>query len=264
MRYYVNERSAGITQGGEAYLDEKWKDKGVLLCESKMFFILDGELVIRTYKGELICREGDLVLIPAGVRHDYYLSDGGAAHKYWFHFNLKNESVSIFERYELPFSLSVPESEREETIRLFEKALSEGADESEALMQISALYALVAYYVKASGARESAAVRDEIDRVLAYIDEHLSEEITLSELARVACLSPNYFVRKFKSRLGVAPLKYVSIARMEYARKLLANSTLSIADVMTRVGFCDSSHFSKAFKAFTGYSPRAFRNVTLK
>lgn len=264
MKHYINERSAGISQGGEAFLDAKWKDKGVLLGESKLFFILEGEIIIKTERSELNCREGDMVLIPAGVKHDYYLPPSASAHKYWFHFSLKSEGASIFDRYDVPFRFCVPEADRAFVAMLFERVLSESESETDALLQISALYELVSYYVKKSGAMEKNTAPDEIDRTLIYINDNLSGEITLPALAARACLSPNYFVRKFKSRFGVSPLKYVSIARMECAKRLLSNDVLSVAEVMTRVGFCDSAHFSKVFKSATGYSPRAFRNVTLK
>ena len=83
----------------------------------------------------------------------------------------------------------------------------------------------------------------------------------MSELASVACLSPNYLVRKFRAKLGIPPLKYVHMMKMEKAKKLLLGENARIYEVMVQTGFDDSSYFSRAFKSYTGCSPRIYRRV---
>ena len=259
---HIKNRTVRITQGGFAVLGEKWRDTGVLLEDSKLFYITDGEIIIKIDKREILCKSGDMVLIPAGVRHDYYLSEHGAAKKLWFHFSTEDEGGSIFRRYEMPYRIEVPSRDRDRILSLFATAVrSNGVSESYELRCFAAVCELVFYYIENSNAGIKQDKESDIGYVVRYINENLSAEHSLVSLARLACLSPNYFVRKFRRQFGMAPLKYVTMARIERAKALISGTDMQISDVMVAVGFTDAAHFSKVFKAHTGYSPRSFRKV---
>lgn len=261
---HIKNKTARVTQGGYAILDSQWRDSGVLLEDSKLFYITDGEIIIRVKDFETVCRKGDMVLIPAGTSHDYYLSHLARASKFWFHFSIENESDSIFRYYDCPIKIAVSGSDDEKIRRLF-STVTDRAQKSEAdeLLKLGAIFELVHFYIERSGAARREEGGDEIDRVLRFINANLALDLSLPQLAAVACLSKNYFIRKFRSRVGIAPQKYVSMARIERAKLLLANSNSQVSEVMADVGFTDSAHFSKAFKASTGYSPRAYKKVAV-
>ena len=235
-----------------------WHSYNVRLDESKMFYITDGEIIIRVKGEEFICREGDMVLIPSGTTHDFYLSEKLSAKKYWFHFSLNCESTSVFERFRLPIRLSVSDGEIE---KLFEKATATVKNECDALLQISAITQLVSYYINAAGKRVRGIEGDEIDRVLRYIGDNISRDFSLTSLSEMVHLSPNYFVRKFRERMGISPMKYISLARLERAKSLLSGTDMRIGEIMERIGIYDAAYFSRSFKALTGYSPRTFRDM---
>ncbi len=92
-----------------------------------------------------------------------------------------------------------------------------------------------------------------------YIVDHIYEEITLPQLAALARLHPNYLSRLFKQETGSTPSLFIQQERMEEAKRLLRYTTLSLADIGTRLGFHDQSHFTKTFKKYTGITPRQFR-----
>ena len=94
--------------------------------------------------------------------------------------------------------------------------------------------------------------------VLAYIDDHLADELSLSELAACAHLSPYHFTRLFKLSTGCTPHRYVIRQRVEKAKSLLASGKLTIGEVAQAVGFFDHSNLSLHFKRLTGVSPRDF------
>jgi AraC family transcriptional regulator len=65
-------------------------------------------------------------------------------------------------------------------------------------------------------------------KVAEYIDEHLSEDVSLATLADVARLSPYHFVRAFKQSFGLPPHRYLSSMRIQQAKSLLANPAMSV------------------------------------
>lgn len=97
------------------------------------------------------------------------------------------------------------------------------------------------------------------ERVLAYMQAHLAEDIGLQDLAAVACLSPFHFARMFRQRLGVPPHRHLAQLRMEAARRLLRMDQRSLAGIAAACGFSSPSAFARAFRQATGVTPGAFR-----
>ena len=96
-------------------------------------------------------------------------------------------------------------------------------------------------------------------RVAQYIEEHLSEDISLATLADVARLSPYHFVRAFKQSFGLPPHRYMSRLRVEQAKALLANPAMSVTQVGFNLGFSETSSFTTTFRKHTGLTPTAYR-----
>jgi AraC family transcriptional regulator len=93
---------------------------------------------------------------------------------------------------------------------------------------------------------------------LEYIEEHLSEPISLAALAGLARLSPHHFCRAFKQSLGRPPLSYQRLRRIERAKQLLAQP-MTVTQIGLRVGFGETSSFTAAFGRETGLTPTEFR-----
>lgn len=93
-------------------------------------------------------------------------------------------------------------------------------------------------------------------QVTDYINEHLHQDLKLSEIAALAQMSPYHFLRLFKQSMGVTPHQYILQRRIEKAKYLLQHSELSIADIAVRVGFCDQSHLTRCFKRIVGVTPK--------
>lgn len=95
-----------------------------------------------------------------------------------------------------------------------------------------------------------------LQRVTEYVHEYLNQDIKLIELAAIAQISPYHFLRLFKQKTGVTPHQYILQQRIKQAKHLLQHSELSIADIATRVGFCDQSHLTRCFKRIVGMTPK--------
>ena len=92
-----------------------------------------------------------------------------------------------------------------------------------------------------------------------YLQEHLSEDISLSVLAEEFHLSAQYISQLFKSEIGVNFLAYLTNIRMERAKKLLLSTALSIGEISEQLGFGDYRVFTKVFKKSEGVTPSQYR-----
>jgi AraC family transcriptional regulator len=97
--------------------------------------------------------------------------------------------------------------------------------------------------------------------VNAYIEEHLSEPISLATLAQLAHLSPYHFCRAFKQSFGMPPHRYHASRRIERAKCMLAKRSLSVTEIGLELGFCETSSFCSAFRKATGQSPTGYRRT---
>jgi AraC family transcriptional regulator len=95
--------------------------------------------------------------------------------------------------------------------------------------------------------------------VVGYIEEHLGEQICLGTLAQLARLSQHHFCRAFKQSFGVPPHHYHVQRRIEQAKLLLADRSISITDIGFTLGYSQTSSFSVAFRKNTGWTPSEYR-----
>lgn len=100
-----------------------------------------------------------------------------------------------------------------------------------------------------------------IQKAISYINENISENISLDAIAEYVYLSPSYFSRLFKKEMGVSFTDYLNKARVEESKKYLADIKLSMSDISNIIGFSDQSYYTKVFKKFEGLSPGQFRKM---
>jgi AraC family transcriptional regulator len=98
-------------------------------------------------------------------------------------------------------------------------------------------------------------------RAIEFMHDNCGRELTLAEIAAAAYLSEFHFARLFKKITGSTPHSYLASLRIERARRLLAETDLSIVEVGAAVGYASQSHFTRVFREATGLTPRAFRNA---
>jgi len=101
----------------------------------------------------------------------------------------------------------------------------------------------------------------ELGKVLAFIESHLNDNVTIDDLARIVHFHPNYFIKFFRDHLGCSPMQYINRLRLEKAKHLLKTTDLTVKEIADAIGFNDAGYFSKVFKRYAGFSPQEFRNV---
>ena len=100
-----------------------------------------------------------------------------------------------------------------------------------------------------------------IHEIEEYIEEHLTDKITLQEIANEMRLSPSYTSELFKKHKGINLFEYITVRRIEMAKDLLSG-TMNVAEISDYLGFQNQSYFSKVFKKHTGISPSSYRQQT--
>jgi len=98
----------------------------------------------------------------------------------------------------------------------------------------------------------------QFQRIKEYCVAHLSQKISLEELATICGLGQFHFLRQFKQSIGMTPHAWLVRLRLEYACALLCKNPQSIADVALMVGFYDQSHFNRAFRQAFGVAPSSY------
>ncbi len=96
-------------------------------------------------------------------------------------------------------------------------------------------------------------------QLLKYMEENLSEHLSLTELAKRCCYSPAYFSRIFKRCFGKTVTAYLQEKRMGKAKYLLRHSNINIADIAAQVGYTDRKQFYSIFYKLNGMTPGDYR-----
>lgn len=99
-----------------------------------------------------------------------------------------------------------------------------------------------------------------VTNVKKYIGEHVSERLSLNEVAAVFGISPNYLSQLFGKYNDVGFSEYINICKINEAKRLLDEGTLKVYEVAEKLGFESSFYFSKVFKKVEGMSPTEYLN----
>ena len=98
-----------------------------------------------------------------------------------------------------------------------------------------------------------------IQRAIAYIHDHLAEDLTIGAIADELEMSQYYFSRLFKQSIGMSPYRYVIEQRIEAAKHLLKKTSLPISVISERVGFANQNQLTIQFRNLTGKTPINYR-----
>lgn len=141
---------------------------------------------------------------------------------------------------------------------LKEKGLSKNTNlqKSASHQLISFLYTLVEQ--RDFNFNESSSIQ--LEKALKIMQNNVTEKLTLDSLTSKLNLTDSYFIRLFKRKMGITPMKYYTRLKIEAATYMLTNSSMNVNAVADKLNFYSEFHFSRTFKQYTGYSPTAYRN----
>ena len=98
-----------------------------------------------------------------------------------------------------------------------------------------------------------------IAQTIEYMQQNLGQPLTLSDLARIACMSPPHYSSLFKQRESCPPIQFLIRLRIQKACKMLLSTNMKIQQVANELGFKDPFYFSRVFHSLVGKSPSVYR-----
>lgn len=107
--------------------------------------------------------------------------------------------------------------------------------------------------------RQANAEPPAITRAKAFIADHLTEDLSLGDVAKAVNMSRFYFCKSFRKYTGLNFTDYVARMRVERAKELLLNPNLRVSEIAYEVGFQSLTHFNRVFRRIVGKAPTAYR-----
>lgn len=101
----------------------------------------------------------------------------------------------------------------------------------------------------------------QMESALRYIEDNLTRDLSMDEVASNIAISYNYFSRRFREHTDYSFPEYVNLRRIERSKSYLHDPSLKISEIAYKLGYSSASAFSRVFKKYEGCSPAEFRRL---
>lgn len=213
-------------------------------------FSLSGRLTYIHNDKKFVSDPGHAILLPKGQTYELHCNVTGEFPVINFYCT---DDYSPTEFYTVPISSIEPYLNDYEMLQHL--AMLRKSDHR--IKSLSVLYDMVSRL--ASEARP-ATCNPALTPAIEYIENNIDKpELSMTLLAKASRISEVYLRRLFNREFGISPKQYITQLRISRAKQLLINSGISVSQVAEGCGYSSVYHFSRAFKAFTGYTPSEYR-----
>ena len=136
---------------------------------------------------------------------------------------------------------------------------SQARSDAARALSINALERMLLLGALAGPTAEHPEPMPQIQAAMAFLDRHLTEKVSIPDLARAVKMSPSSLSHRFREQVGEPPAAYHERLRLVRARELLLSTNQRIKDIAALTGFSNAYGFSTRFHHRTGQSPRDYR-----
>lgn len=269
---------------GFVQLDQRWQYDRIVSPFSRLYLITDGEGWVFHNNQKFALKTGYLYLIPSFTYSRYHCDQ--FLEQYYIHVLDEMEAgLSVYETESFVYERKANELDYALFARLLalnpgrriEKPDPKTYDNRAELLSFNLPKSTLTKndYVESLGIllqvfshffaadRERQIPRDQsfhqMASVLRYVNQHLSEKLTVEALAAANHLNADYFSRLFLRLVGVRPIDYINNKRLERAQLLLTTSNTSIKEIAGMVGIPNIYYFSRLFKQKLNTTPARYR-----
>ena len=240
--------------------------KGRVLETYQLLYIAYGQGSYYTTKEQKIdIKAGDILILKPGVWHSYSPDKKTGWHEYWIGFHGRNIDSrftnNFFDSEQVLYHIGL----RDDVVELYEQAIRVARSERVAHQQYLAgianlLLGMTMYYDRNQYFAESNLI-EQINQAKIIMHEKILNPVTPEEIAQEVNMSYSWFRKKFKEYTGFSPAQYIIELRIQRAKKLLANTDMSIKEIAYYLNFDNLSYFSQIFKKQAGYTPVSYRRT---
>ena len=238
---------------GQAKIEEGWQGTVTSPDYSRLYYLTSGLAEICGAGQKIILEPGRWYFFPSAYSFDFKFPKD-MEHIY-FHFKLCDiDNIDLLRFTDKPYISDDTSDISEITKRILSHEVAD------AIFIKQYIYKLIAPITKnISGKDYSPCVL----RALQYINNNISINVTIDEIAAAAYTSKSTLTKKFRSELSMSVNEYVSDAVLSEAARRLVSKDESVLSVSERYGFSDQFYFSRKFKQKFGKSPRDYRKNKL-
>lgn len=246
----------------------------------ELAFMISGEGKYHIEGQMLDVKEGDLLILNPGVKHEAVLNHSGNNPTTEFFVGFSDIHIPGYEENYLPVPdgghiLHTSGELRQKILRICSAMEAENTayHEGKYFMLKAYLMQLILLVIReesepaqtpAGYVFESINKKYVVEQILSYLEENYTSKISLDQIAGNMYLSPFYISKIFKSETGDTPIRYLINIRLEKAMELLSQGEGTIQEVAAAVGYDDAYHFSKLFKKRYGISPSQAKKEAFK
>ncbi|WAH39840.1 AraC family transcriptional regulator [Alicyclobacillus fastidiosus] len=263
-KQYITNVQLDLSVAAYTKVPTTWRSHNYTPDFNKLYFIMEGEGYLEVGGQRFSPCPGDLYLLPTGTVQSYGTVNQNTFGKYWCHFRAKIGHVDLFQFLSTSTFIHIqkPEWLKQKFEDLIywhhQESLTSQMHLHSTFLEIIAFFMEQCETVKINSKTTDSLKR--INNVLLYIEEHLSDKLSLTELAQVAHFHPNYLIRIFKNATGLSPIHYINRMRIEKAQQMLRFTNWNIMSISDSLGM-DIAYFSRMFKEYTGFPPTEYREL---
>lgn len=219
-----------------------------------LVLFMQGSITYQFGTGAQTATPGDVLIFPKGL---VYSGQKRTESNSYMVIDFETDAALPLSALELPYV--VPSDD--ETVRLFRECVAAwGSGHAEAEMECKALVYRLAARLCRLVRRESAPAAP-AEQAAEYLHRHYTEpELSIEKMSDELHISASQLRRRFMQAYGVSPLRYAQSLRLEFAKNLLMNEHLPVAEAAARAGFASEFYFSRFFRERMGVTPGAYRS----
>lgn len=271
---------------GNFTADSKWLHMERVIDNYEIIIINKGKVYIQQDDEKYELNEGDLLLLEPGRKHKGYdYSDKGTSF-YWVHFYC-NDFFNVSNHTDIVSEISMTQNNPYfdgliSNILIPTLATNLNLDRINVLFRQLLHLSQSSYYTNQSvnyiltsllievteqvilnfeTTPKSVVQEDNLPQILQWIKIHITQNISLQNVAYEFSFSKEYLARYFKKRMGMSMQEYINYLRISNAKQLLCNSDFNIKEIANELGFIDDKYFLKLFKRYENITPKQFRNA---
>lgn len=223
-------------------------------------FVFDGCGIFHISKKEHLLKKGDAFIIFPGEAHDYSNYSHSSLGLLWIELsgsNCKELFSYLLSNNQYVFKNVSTEKSGQQLLDILEY-LSPPVTINKYELS-SKIYTFIMYLLDLMTGIPTKNTPALIVKALTYIDENFTGQIQIRDIADNLHISHTYLTKLFQKNVGVTPIKYINMKRIEYACYLLQNTDLSCESISDKTGIYDNAYFHKMFKSVKGMTPVQYK-----